>query len=222
MANSIVTLKLKPYPIFFEVLNLIKQELPEAILAGGAVSDNIMHRHFRDLDIFVRQVNKKAADNLKKSFGYFKKVYAREEDYGTLVRGLYEFTYKGFKCHLVVVTDTIKKVDMFDLTFRQAIFDGNKIYVYRQALEDIQNKILRVNSLASPIVTLSRIVKFQKRYGYRPDSQSIKLLLEAIKNNPSSLQVLQTRRFPAKVKAGIMSYISQINSLTFTSNCMTK
>ena len=211
---ELIKTNIKPYPIFSEVISLIKKELPEAVIAGGAISDNIMYRNFRDLDIFTEKVDEKAFSNLSNSLENFCKIYSFDKDYGNMVTGLYKFNYKGYKGHLVVTTDIFEKINHFDLSFRQAMYNGSQIFASHKALRDIKAKTLRPINFNSPIVTLSRIVKFQYRYKFEVSEKAFNYLLQNITNDPKQLQIFKDKKYPKKVRKKMLEYLSQMQDVS--------
>lgn len=204
-------IQVKVYPILFDILSIVKEEIPNAIIAGGAVCDNILNLKFRDIDIFVSKSSNEQLEKTLKKFTTYKKIFTTNMAYGSLIKQLYEFSYKGYKGNLVVVENLTEKIESFDITFRQVVYDGKRVLATHTALEDLKKKKLSINSFNSPIITLARIIKFQKRYGYSVEHVSFKKLITLIEEDKErQIQFLIKSKYSKKTKMQIQNLLKNI------------
>ncbi|MBM7623202.1 hypothetical protein [Sporohalobacter salinus] len=164
------------------------------VIAGGIISDSylkinglIPENKSSDIDIFldlkvdetrIREelAAKEEISNLTEiQQNEIKANYSKE-----IVNKRIAFKYKDYNCDLLFCINNRTKIWDFDLTFRQLMYLDGKLYSTQLALNDIQNKLLRVINPVNGLITLQRIIEFQQKYNFNVEKKSFNLLLDYI------------------------------------------
>jgi hypothetical protein len=156
-----------------EVYDLICSIQPNAIISGGYLCDLHMGTPFKDVDIFIRQNNKKQRLLLKKIETLISKavIEDRNEDYDkNFGFDIHSFTFKDFSFQLIFGVKGITSVKSFDFRFREFFYLKGQAYASESALKDIKAKKLAIANFQNTMRTFQRGLKFEKRYDFSFDT----------------------------------------------------
>lgn len=153
-----------------------KQEYDQKMIYGNQKNP------FKDVDIFV-DVNMLSIPIMKKLLPKFlpevenvkyDKFLSSKYTHLFDVNGIINFDYKGISFEVVFVESLIR-LETFDFRFRNFFYKKGKTFATEGALEDVKNKIMRLQSHHTPTTSLVRGFVFEDIYdGYKIDEMSLK------------------------------------------------
>lgn len=160
----------------FEKINKIE---PNSCIAGGFLCDLYMNEPYKDIDIFIKErggmktfeKKEKIVELMEKEGFKEKEVYVTQEYHEEMVVSEYE--ENNMKVQLIYTPEGIQTIKRFDVRFREFFYFKGKVYATKEAIEDIKKKELVINFTRSPIRSMYRIFKFEKRYDFKINEGSL-------------------------------------------------
>lgn len=160
-----------------KVINLIRNRFcfsPYFFVAGGAVTDCLLGKAAKDIDIFTKK--SRDYDRLLKGVGTEKEL--RKSSMGTLVR----VPYSSVPLHIVYPSDEVPKtmkkaVEQFDFTVCAIATDGKYIMKHDDFHKHLADRILRFNNFNSTDL-LTRVVRYIQKGFKLTDEDTIKRLVD--------------------------------------------
>jgi len=169
---------------YIHTLLKIKEYLPEAIIAGGAIRDMYHKKPIRDIDVYIKKTDTTpiyqtsfwqqlfALDNTTDYIEHSGKSYTGKPYTGKTHIGMVWEIRKNGIMYNIIVTD-IDPVDyveqFFDIGLCKAYCDGTKIRLTADFMHDSRNKLLTVVSKHLPQDEFDgmmdrHIAKLRKKY----------------------------------------------------------
>lgn len=154
----------------------------EYVMAGGFASDTYMKEYFnyefdgseenypfKDCDIFVEDVfvDEEVLKELLPEIEEFEVDFFGNGRYSEAfdTMGVIRFSYKGIKFEVVAIK-SMARVETFDYRFRNFFYMKNKTFATKEAINDIKEKKLVIQSAHTPTTSLVRGIYFEKKYGF--------------------------------------------------------
>jgi len=180
MANKPININKALTLVYFN--NLILGELRkngiDCWIAGGVLRDYFSEKPLNsDCDIFFPSL---AEYNKAKNYFLSKgSSVVWESENGMKV------THKGKTFDLVKIfaKNPMETIARFDFTISMLATDGKDIYYGKNALKDLQDRKLVINTVVNPLSTLKRVLKHYRK-GFTMSADETKKLYTALNNLP--------------------------------------
>lgn len=167
-----------------DIYKQVKEQYPDALMAGGCLRDLENHRPVKDIDIFV--CVPKVRDNRDwDSFetgtifnpvtikGYTPNEAAVETSFApdnTIKAATVYESADGLPVNIIYVHSDIEprdRLDNFDFGFNKIGYDGNTVFAHTDYSDDVLHRrmtLRRIENSEQVIKSLQRAQKFQEKY----------------------------------------------------------
>lgn len=180
MANKPININKAYTLVYFN--NLILGELRKnginCWIAGGVLRDYFIEKPLNsDCDIFfpnIEEYNKAKKYFLSKGYGVI-----WESNNGMKVNN----KGKTFDLVKIFAKSPLDTVARFDFTISMLATDGKDIFYGKNALKDLQDRKLVINTVVNPLSTLKRVLKHYKK-GFTMSAEETKKLYTALNSLP--------------------------------------
>ncbi len=149
------------------------------VVAGGSLADCFFNKSFYDIDCFIsyKDLNPQYRKDKKRSANHIIDVLRDEVE--------------GFDIDIIVVDYSVAKhIRRFDQSFKQIWYDNNGLNLSKQAVDDLINRRITINTLNGPVVYF-RVLKSARKYNLSVDPFDMWLM-------ENFLSCLQDLRLPSK------------------------
>jgi hypothetical protein len=181
---------------FEEVVSVrerLSEKYGEIIVVGGCLADCYFDKDFYDIDMIISYKDlkdewKQAVDNNKRCKTHILHVLRDEID--------------GQDIDIIVVDYSVAKhIRRFDQTFKQIWLDNKGLHIKKQAVKDITENRISINTVNGPVVYF-RIIKSARKYNMMVDTEDLFLL----ENFMSTLSHIKLSKKYAPMKREFMPY----------------
>lgn len=180
----------------------------DCYIAGGFLMDLYTGHEPNDVDIFItNSVGVARVVERLRSLGIRCKWISGEyEMYEVGERGVSEFLYGGYRIQLVFTSKGERFLEHFDIEMREFRWRDGKGEATKDALRAIERRQISFGIVIDPLKTLRRAIRFEEKYGYTIDEDSLPILLESLHMETYSADIEEFCRAHE-------SYRNRVNSL---------
>jgi hypothetical protein len=160
---------------------------PHSNLAGGYLCDLYLGTPFNDVDYFIHADKRRQILSHLETMQIYPKYHGGEY-LNVGIDNVYDFKLNGISIQLIFHERTQRPSDFFDFRFRKFYHENGQTYADEEALQDIADKKLSIQCVGNPDSTFTRLIAFQTKYGFLPDTDSTQKLFEFAKNKNKPLK----------------------------------
>ena len=171
----------------------LSEKYGQITVAGGCLVDCFYNKDFYDIDMFISYKDlkpewKKVVDNNEREKSHILHVLRDEID--------------GEDIDIIVVDYSVAKhIRRFDQAFKQIWLDNKGLHIKKQAIEDLINRRISINTLNGPVVYF-RVIKSARKYGMTVADEDLFLM----ENFMSTLSYFRLSEKYAQMKREFMPY----------------
>lgn len=179
--SGLQTIPMPVPPLWTEVLELIRQDYPSAIIAGGALRDLYHGIEIKDVDIFIPvdalwswSVAKFTRDSafirrypdvsLHTGMDSEPEYKSEDEQSERVLYGIVKFNLQNVRFELIVTNHNAADVNQFDINLCQIQFDGTEVTATEPFFFGSQNKVLKVCNVNREDRQQSRLERLAAKY----------------------------------------------------------